>query len=597
MGGTKLGEAMVPVRASLDELDKDLESARGKFEKALGAAGAGLAGVAGGILTGGLAAGAVLGKLAIDAAPLEGIRASFQGVADDADAMLAALRAGSSGMITDAELMKTYNSAAQLVGETFANDLPAAMGPLGKVAAATGQDMGFMLDSLVKGVGRLSPMILDNLGIQVTLADATARAAEMFGVEESALTKAQTQAGMMAVATEALAANTADMPEVAGTAAAQLQQLQVTMANLKAEVGTALLPVLQAVLTPLADLAQKYGPQLAAVFGRLAEMLGPLVGGAMEMLVPIIMQLLDALIPLAETLLAQLFPAFEVILGAVVGLAGTILATLAPVLGDLLEAILPVVTSLVEMLAPILAELIAGLLPVLAPLLVGIAEVFGRLMLAILPVVDTLLSELAPVLVELITALLPPLTEILLVLADIFLDYVEDFLPIFAQLLEMLIPVLGELAVLIAEGVAVALEGLGGILEEVGKGLEWLRDKVLKPLKDALAWIAVKLEDVVGWFKKLSSGLRGLELPGWLTPGSPTPLELGLAGIGDELRRVERLTGGLNAEMQMQAAPGGTGSTWNGNVIINGAGNPEATAQAVLRVLRGRGMMASTALR
>ena len=32
-------------------------------------------------------------------------------------------------------------------------------------AAATGQDVGFMLDSLVKGIGRGSPMILDNLGL------------------------------------------------------------------------------------------------------------------------------------------------------------------------------------------------------------------------------------------------------------------------------------------------------------------------------------------------------------------------------------------------------------------------------------------------
>jgi len=114
-------------------------------------------------------AGAAMAKLAIDAAPLEGIEKAFEGIAEasgkSADEMLRALEKGSAGMIAQRDLMKSYNLAAQLVGDQFANQLPEAMGYLGKVAAATGEDMGFMMDSLVRGVGRLSPMILDNLGI------------------------------------------------------------------------------------------------------------------------------------------------------------------------------------------------------------------------------------------------------------------------------------------------------------------------------------------------------------------------------------------------------------------------------------------------
>ncbi len=210
--------------------------------------------------------GAACAKLAVDALPLQGIRDSFQGITDDADATLAALRKGSLGMVRDAELMKSYNQAAQLVGQTFADQLPDAMGYLSKVAAATGQDMGYMMDSLVKGVGRLSPMILDNLGIQVQLSDATARAAEMFGVEEKALTKAQQQAGMMDVVLEKLAENTADMPEVAGTAAQQWAALGVTMQNFKDDIGLALVPVLQKLLEPLGKLVADHGPRLASLF-------------------------------------------------------------------------------------------------------------------------------------------------------------------------------------------------------------------------------------------------------------------------------------------------------------------------------------------
>ena len=90
-----------------------------------------------------------------------------------------------------------------------------------------------MIDSLVKGVGRMSPAILDNLGIQVSLADATAEAAKMFGVEEKALTKTQQQAGMMNVVLRKLQENTAAMPEVAGSAAQKMATLGVAMTNAK----------------------------------------------------------------------------------------------------------------------------------------------------------------------------------------------------------------------------------------------------------------------------------------------------------------------------------------------------------------------------
>jgi len=42
-----------------------------------------------------------------------------------------------------------------------------------------------MLDSLVTGVGRLSPMILDNLGIQVAQAEAVERASEIMSAHDS----------------------------------------------------------------------------------------------------------------------------------------------------------------------------------------------------------------------------------------------------------------------------------------------------------------------------------------------------------------------------------------------------------------------------
>ncbi len=87
------------------------------------------------------------------------------------DTVLAAMQKSSQGLISNTDMMKSFNLAS-LVNEQFALQLPQAFEYLGKVSAATGTDMNYLLDSLVRGVGRLSPLILDNLGIQVSLTEA-----------------------------------------------------------------------------------------------------------------------------------------------------------------------------------------------------------------------------------------------------------------------------------------------------------------------------------------------------------------------------------------------------------------------------------------
>lgn len=244
-----------------DQASKQLGGVKG----ALGGIGKVAAGLAGAAAAGTLALAGGIGKLAIDAAEIPGIEGAFQGLTSTfeggSQAMLSALQEGSAGMVTNTDLMKQYNSAAQLVGVEFAQNLPNAMGYLSKVSAATGEDMGFMMDSLIKGVGRMSPMILDNLGIQVSLAEATERAAEMFGKEAEELSKSEKQAGMMNVVLEKLDKNTADMPEVIGSAAQQWASLGTQFKNIKDDVGRAFLPVLQTLLETL-------GPMLSRAIDR-----------------------------------------------------------------------------------------------------------------------------------------------------------------------------------------------------------------------------------------------------------------------------------------------------------------------------------------
>ena len=277
MSDTVLGRAKIPIEGDLSKLDKDLSSARSKVSSAVDGIVAnvqkvGSAALAGVGIVSGVAAGAAtaLSKLAIDAAPVQGLQDAFAGLAESSgksmDEMLSALQRGSSGMISQRDLMQTYNKAGQLVSVTFANQLPDAMDALSKVSASTGEDMGFMLDSLVTGVGRLSPMILDNLGILVSLEEATQRAAASFGVEASELDKAQVQAGMMEVVLEKLAANTAAMPDVSDSAAAGLARMKATAQDTKDALGLALQPALSGVMEGVSDLAEKFLPVLIDFF-------------------------------------------------------------------------------------------------------------------------------------------------------------------------------------------------------------------------------------------------------------------------------------------------------------------------------------------
>ena len=204
------------------------------------------------------AAIAAVGKFASQsiafAKEAQGVTAAFEGITGGGRDMLAALQDASAGMVTNTELMKNYNSAAQLVSKSFADQLPEAMQYLTKIAASTGQSMDYMMTSLVRGVGRMSPMILDNLNAQVSLADATARASEMFGVQADALTKTQEQAGMMSVVLEKLKANTAALPDVMGTAAQASATFSTKLANLKTEAGEKLLPAFSSLMDTASQL-------------------------------------------------------------------------------------------------------------------------------------------------------------------------------------------------------------------------------------------------------------------------------------------------------------------------------------------------------
>jgi hypothetical protein len=100
----------------------------------------------------------------------------------------------------------------------------------------------------------------------------------------------------------------------------------------------------------------------------------------------------------------------------------------------------------------------------------------------------------------------------------------------------------------------------------------WIADNVFPILQKFYDWLAVKLAPVfkkVGeavqalakWISDLAAKINSMTLPSWMTPGSPTPWELGLLGVGDAMRKLARTEmPAFRSSLELQANPVGIGT-------------------------------------
>jgi hypothetical protein len=78
-------------------------------------------------------------------------------------------------------------------------------------------------------------------------------------------------------------------------------------------------------------------------------------------------------------------------------------------------------------------------------------------------------------------------------------------------------------------------------------------------LGGAFSGIARAMQGALDWVMHLQNQLLGLRLPDWLTPGSPTPFEMGLRGISKEMASLSKTQlPKFNAELDLN--PGAAGS-------------------------------------
>jgi hypothetical protein len=241
-------------------------SSAGIAAVAIGAIGVAAAGA-------GAAIGAMLFKAAESAAPLFDIQQAFLGITANAgrsaDEVLQLWQDASRGTIDATELMRNFNTATQLLGVTLAEQIPAVIPSIAKVAAATGQSVTQLTNDFIRGIGRESVMILDNLGITVDLGQVMEDYARTLGTTADQLTKNQRQTALLSFATAALEKNTAGIPDVADTAAGAFAMLRTTLRDTRDEILISLVPALLPMVKQFQELAKRHLPGLAGAITRV----------------------------------------------------------------------------------------------------------------------------------------------------------------------------------------------------------------------------------------------------------------------------------------------------------------------------------------
>jgi hypothetical protein len=154
---------------------------------------------------GGLAGAVMAVKAAFNFAregeQLNNLARSFDDLAERAGAdsrlVMAALQDMSGGMLSQSQLMGSYNKTALLMGTEMAGEV-GRMIRLATVSAAAGMgDLNYLLESLSLGIGRESKVIIDNLGYTVDLEAVYARAAQSLGKTADELTAVERKMALL----------------------------------------------------------------------------------------------------------------------------------------------------------------------------------------------------------------------------------------------------------------------------------------------------------------------------------------------------------------------------------------------------------------
>jgi hypothetical protein len=247
-----MADPKVNVKIGADS--KEFKSEMGAVKSSAGKLSAGLGKLFGPALTAGAIIG--IGKAAVEmgklAASAEAVERGFKRVANEQ--ILDGLRDAVRGTVTDLELMQQTVSANQL-GLSVQN-LATLFEFAKQRADETGQSVDHLTNSIVTGIGRKSPLILDNLGIS-----AIALKEALGGVSLEAASVGQVTEAVGKIAKQALD----EAGDAGETNADKIARFSATMENMRVELGEKIAPVLGKLADFFTELPSKISPTKSAI--------------------------------------------------------------------------------------------------------------------------------------------------------------------------------------------------------------------------------------------------------------------------------------------------------------------------------------------
>lgn len=223
---------------SLGKLNDNLKKITPTFKQIAVAATAATAAISAGV-----------GKAVADAVQFQQIEESYTRLTNkmgfDSQKLLSSLTDASASTVSNYNLMLASNKAMALgVGENM-EDIATLMEIARLKGRALGLDTTQAFDDIVTGIGRGSPLILDNLGITIKLASAQEEYAASLGKTVEEMTDAEKKNAIFNAVITSGRKELEETGEVTLTYSERVQQLKKQLADLSVRIGTSLLPHLE----------------------------------------------------------------------------------------------------------------------------------------------------------------------------------------------------------------------------------------------------------------------------------------------------------------------------------------------------------------
>lgn len=185
-------------------------------------------------------------NLAQSGARLDSLRGSFTrlagGIGENSQDILTALQNASAGTISTSELIINANRAMALGVAGSTQDFTDLM----EIARLRARDLGLTttqaFNDIVTGIGRASPLILDNLGIVIKQTEAQERYAESLGKTTAELTENEKREALKYAVLEQGRKQVEEVGELTLNYNERLQTVSASLTNLKDNIGLSLLP-------------------------------------------------------------------------------------------------------------------------------------------------------------------------------------------------------------------------------------------------------------------------------------------------------------------------------------------------------------------